>query len=119
MVSTQKKIRDLSRILKKLQGLEGGNGIDAQGNHEKLAEIEEIKRKIAALELTKEQNKQKEVKRKHENKYHMVKFFERRKVVRQIRKIIHQLKSKDISPEMETRLKQKQEALEEDLTYIM
>ncbi len=69
-VSTQKRIRDLQRLLQKK-----GESMTAEDR----ASLEQ---KIAALQGTKQDNLQKEVKKKHESKYHMVKFFERKKATR-------------------------------------
>jgi hypothetical protein len=120
MPSNQKKIRDLTRILRKLQQSQSSSEHDAEtankGNEEQIAQINI---KIKELEESKEGNKQKEVKRKHENKYHLVKFVERKKVTRMIHKIIKQLESANVSGEERTKLEKKKQSLEDDLVYIM
>jgi hypothetical protein len=135
--SSQKKIRDLQRLLRKLQSQSatvavGGENEDAEQFKAKEDEIKEIQCRIDELNNVKETNILKEVKRKHESRYHMVKFFERKKVTRIIHKVIKQLK--DIETELTTvtekakkkeckkkkeELEKQKKDLEDDLAYIM
>jgi DNA repair exonuclease SbcCD ATPase subunit len=118
-VSNQKKIRDFSRLLKKLEGsLQHPN----KPEDEKVKindEIKNLQEKITILQQNKEENIQKEIKRKHESRYHMVKFFERKKVTRLIGKIIKDMKNCADEPKKTKELEKKKAELEADLTYIM
>jgi vacuolar-type H+-ATPase subunit E/Vma4 len=112
-VSSQKKIRDLQRLL--------ARKADTLTEEDKAS----IQQKIADLQQEKTQNIQKDVKRKHENKYHMVKFFERKKVTRHYEYLLKRLEklNDDITPNGEDfskeELQQAMRDLEDDLTYIM
>lgn len=122
MVSTQKKIRDLRRILKKLIPTTNGQpDKEHEADDGRFEEIQNIQHRIDELEAAKESNKLREVKRKHENKYHMVKFFERRKVTRKLRKVIALLNStkSEINENEIKSLRDQQLSLEDDLTYIL
>lgn len=118
MKSNQKKIRDLQRILRKLQQSvpEDRSVNDDENVSVKIAEIEDKIRELAAM---KENNIQKEIKRKHESKYHMVKFFERRKITRKIHKVINALKKSENGEEGKEKMERLKARLEDDLTYIM
>lgn len=119
MKSNQKKIRDLQRILKKLQ--QSSNGSSNANEGDVSVKISEIEAKIRELESMKENNIQKEIKRKHESKYHMVKFFERKKITRKIHKIINRLRKceEESNETSKEQLLRQQSQLEDDLTYIM
>lgn len=119
MKSNQKKIRDLQRILKKLQQSSATSSDTNEGDVR--VKISEIEAKIRELESMKENNIQKEIKRKHESKYHMVKFFERKKITRMIHKIINRLRKceEESNQTSKEQLLRQQSQLEDDLTYIM
>lgn len=123
MPSNQKKIRDLNRILKRLRSsLENGEQAEKTTEEREKSEVEinQIIQRIAELENAKENNKLKDLKKKHESRYHMVKFFERKKVTRLIHKIIKQLNNlKEHDFEARKKLESQRQALEDDLTYIM
>lgn len=112
--STQKRIRDLERLLKKAQ--EASN----------VSLIDSLKTRIEVLQQTKEDNIHKEKKKKHESKYHMVKFFERKKVTRYIHYFIKQIEkltaNEDSDKETEKlvkKLNKQKEELVDDLAYVM
>eukprot|EP00981_Chlorochromonas_danica_P004891 scaffold978_cov172-Ochromonas_danica.AAC.22 len=104
-MSNQKKIRDLERLLKSK-----GDALDEEAK-------ESILKRIEALRETKEVKQLQEVRRKHEQRYHMVKFFERKKVTRMIStldKKVSQAEGKE-----QEKLQSQRQRLLEDLAYIM
>lgn len=103
-MSTQKRIRDLQRLLAK----KGGD----------LEAAEAIKVKIQRLTETKIANVEKEKEKRNATKYHMVKFFERKKLTRKIRKIDAELKSVT-DRKQEKALKIERQRVIEDLAYVM
>jgi DNA repair exonuclease SbcCD ATPase subunit len=118
-VSNQKKIRDFSRLLKKLE-LSVQDSNKPEDDKVKINdEIKNLQEKITILQQNKEENIQKEIKRKHESRYHMVKFFERKKVTRLIGKIIKDMKNSTEDAKKTKELEKKKATLEADLTYIM
>lgn len=115
MPSLQKKIRDLERLLKRKSGDEEG--------------VSQIKQKIEQLKKENEDNKLNLKQKKNSRKYHMVRFFERRKCTRKIRSIDSAISLKrsqseedpeniSISKEIYS-LMSERERTEEDLTYIL
>eukprot|EP01038_Epipyxis_sp_PR26KG_P010506 gene10506-14118_t len=115
MPSSQKKIRDLERYLRR-KNVEPSSEESASVT----AKIDSLKTDLAL-------HKQGERDRRHAIKYHLVKFVERKKVVRMIRNCDGKLKelseidgSSSKKAAKQLRMLQKERAsLEDDLTYIM
>eukprot|EP01031_Cornospumella_fuschlensis_P046766 gene46766-57271_t len=102
MPSNQKKIRDLQRLLK--------SKADSLDNDAKQALLD----KISQLEQSKQAHAESEKRKKHMEKYQMVRFFERKKVTRMIlnlEKKMHAVSGKQLEEE--------KAELYEKLTYIM
>eukprot|EP00960_Hanusia_phi_P049873 759832-Hanusia_phi.AAC.3 len=65
-----------------------------------------------------ENKKKQEIEKKYSKKYHMVKFFEKKKVTRAMNKVERRLKEEKDEDEVK-RLKEEQEKLQEDMDYIV
>ena len=101
--SLKQQLRGVERLLKRDLTPE------ARAVHEK--KLREIKNSM-------ENKKKQELERKYSKKYHMVKFFEKKKVTRAIKKVERQLmEEKDEQAIM--KLREEEEQLREDLDYIV
>lgn len=104
--SVQKKIRDLERARRR--------------KDENDPAVKKLDQMINDLKQEKSKNEIKTKEKKHAQKYHMVKFFERRKITRSIHKlekrIAKKLKGSGDSCE---ELNRQKEMLEQDLAYVM
>jgi hypothetical protein len=95
----QKKIRDIERLIKKK------------------GETEELLARLAELKQDKAAHDTSLIEKKHADKYHMVKFFERKKVVRKILTLEHEIAS--LSGKELKKAEKKRKQLEEDLCYVL
>lgn len=102
MPSNQKKIRDLQRLLKSK-----GDSLDEAAKNALL-------KKIAEVEQSKQAHVESEKRRKHMERYQMVRFFERKKVTRMILNLEKKMKINN-----EKGLEEEKAELYEKLTYIM
>ncbi len=106
MPSILKRIRDLERVLKKKTGDEHAEARDVL--EAKLVEMRELK----------DANEQNEKDKKVQQKYHMIKFVERKKITRKIRVVDTKLKA-NLNDKDRGALEESRSSLEQDLTYIM
>jgi hypothetical protein len=105
MSSIQKKIRDLTRLVKKQEK----NG--SKPSAEVLLKIEELTKNHANnLSAAKE--------KKFADKYHMVKFFERKKIVRRVIALDAKLQT-DLTTKETKSVSEERERLIQDLTYVL
>ncbi|RYH02948.1 rRNA-processing protein Efg1 [archaeon] len=102
MPSNQKKIRDLQRLLK--------SKADSLDEAAKTA----LLNKIAQVEQSKQAHVESEKRKKHMEKYQMVRFFERKKVTRMLLNL-----EKKMKPGSDKALEEEKAELYEKLTYIM
>jgi hypothetical protein len=98
-----KKFRDLRRLLQKT------------GDNEELKKT--LESKIKDIEVEQIEHRELEKRKKHEQKYQLVKFVERKKLTRMIERVMKQLQKSEgpKSIALETQLDQ----LKDDLTYVM
>lgn len=101
---SQKKIRDLNRSIQKA-------GDDAE-------KIALLRGKIQEIENDKTGRLEKDKRSKHENKYHLVKFVERKKLTRSIQRTLRELESSENS-DQRNQLQTLLDSLKDDLTYVM
>lgn len=102
MPSVQKKIRDLERLIVKI----GDPTAD-------------LARRLAILKEEKAQHEKNEHDRKMCDKYHKVKFIERKKITRKLRAIDSQIAGRTPSLESSENLTEKRQQLLDDLKYVM
>lgn len=119
----------MRRVLRKLQekktttNATEGDEEEADKKRNIDEEIAQIEEKIRSLEGAKEDNLLKEKRRKHESRYHMVKFFERKKITRLLEKVLREQQKQASEGKGEGRgaeeLERRRKELEEDLAYVM
>ena len=100
----QKKIRDLQRSIRK-----------AGDDQERIAFLQQ---KIEEIQNEKADRVDPELKKKHETKYHLVKFVERKKLTRMIQRAMKQLEKATDGAERAD-LDNKLSNLKDDLCYVM
>lgn len=100
----QKRIRDLQRLIKKA------------GNDQEL--VTSLQQKIQEVNNEKAARIDPDQKKKHETKYHLVKFVERKKLTRMIQRVMKQLETANVANTAAT-LEAKLESLKDDLCYVM
>ena len=96
----QKKIRDVERLIRKR------------------GETEELLAKLAEFKSTKKANEMSLIEKKHAEKYHMVKFFERKKLVRKIMSLDSKIAAEE-SKKAKAKLGLEREKLIDDLCYVL
>jgi len=106
-VMSSKRIRDLERLIR----------IKLKDDPEVAAEIQ---KKLDALYEEKKESNDRLKEKKHATKYHMVKFFERRKLTRKIKSVDSIISSSHhTNDEVLKELKSQRKKLENDLTYVL
>lgn len=100
----QKRIRDLQRLIKK-----------AGNDQERIAALQQ---KIEEVSNEKATRVDPDVKKKHEEKYHLVKFVERKKLTRMIQRVMKQVESETNDANKQS-LQTKLDSLKDDLCYVM
>ena len=96
----QKKIRDIERLIRKK------------------GETDELLAKLTELKSEKKANEVSLLEKKHAEKYHMVKFFERKKLVRKIISLDSKIAADD-SKKVQAKLTAEREKLVDDLCYVL
>jgi hypothetical protein len=100
----QKRIRDLQRLIKK-----------AGDDQERIAALQQ---KIEEVSNEKATRVDPDMKKKHEEKYHLVKFVERKKLTRMIQRVMKQVESETDDANKQP-LQTKLDSLKDDLCYVM
>lgn len=100
----QKKIRDLQRSIRK-----------AGDDKDRVAILQQ---KIEELSNEKANRVGPEVKKKHEEKYHLVKFVERKKLTRMIQRMMKEIETSS-DQSMKNSLQDRLDGLKNDLCYVM
>lgn len=100
----QKRIRDLQRLIKK-----------AGNDQERIAALQQ---KIEEVSNEKATRVDPDIKKKHEEKYHLVKFVERKKLTRMIQRVMKQVDT-ETNEATKQQLQTKLDNLKDDLCYVM
>ena len=102
---SSKKIRDYERMMRK-NGTKAGDNVD-------------VEKKLNELRVKKRENESNEKDKKLCVKYRLVKFVERKKMTRKIRKVETKLKTGQLTTREFANLSDQKAKLEEDLAYIL
>lgn len=109
MPSVKKRIRDIDRILKR-------DGISNEMREKLTGDLESLKQQNL-------DNKQKEKERKYSIKYHQVKFFERKKILRKINTLNRDINAISVAENDESsklqNLKESRDNFMKDLAYLL
>lgn len=125
MPSTQKRVRDLQRLLNRQKAAAAKvaeryeanrSGADsdlgaAREQHRADEIVKSVEEQLSAALQQRQQIAQREKERKHAKKYHMVRFLERKKLT----KLIHRLERENQDGSNDAQIEQ----LREDLAYVL